>query len=95
MSAAKKRKVEDECRAFNDEWTARYCFANVGSKAVCLLCRECVSVFKEYNLKRHHQTKHSDFGHNFTCGQIVCKLSSFIFIIIMIGQIGNNKLLWK
>jgi len=80
MSAAKKRKVEDECRAFNDEWTARYCFANVGSKAVCLLCRECVSVFKEYN---------------FTCGQIVCKLSSFIFIIIMIGQIGNNKLLWK
>ena len=34
--------------------------------SVCLLCRECVSVFKEYNLKRPHQTKHLDFGHNLT-----------------------------
>ena len=66
MSAAKKRKIGNECRVFNDEWTAKYCFTNVGSKAVCLLCRECVSVFKEYNLKRHHQTKHLDFGHNLT-----------------------------
>jgi len=25
-----------------------------------------VSVFKEYNLKRHHQTKHLEFGNNLT-----------------------------
>ena len=66
MSAAKKRKIEDECRVFNEDWTAMYCVANVRDKAGCLLCRECVSVFKEYNLKRHHQTKHLDFGHNLT-----------------------------
>lgn len=66
MSDAKKRKIEEECRVFNDDWTVKYCFTNVGSKAVCLLCRECVSVFKEYNLKRHHQTKHSEFGPNLT-----------------------------
>ena len=66
MSAAKKRKIEDECRVFNDEWTAKYYFTNHRGKAVCLLCRESVAVFKEYNLKRHHQTKHSDFGCNFT-----------------------------
>ena len=63
MSAAKKRKIEDECRVFNEDWTDKYFFANVRDKAVCLLCHECVSVFKEYNLKRHYQTKHLNFGH--------------------------------
>ena len=60
-SAAKKRKILNECSVFNDEWTAKYCFMSVGSKAVCLLCRECVSVFNEYDLKKHHQIKHLDF----------------------------------
>ena len=44
-------------------------FTNVGNKAVCLLCQETVAVFKEYNLKRHHHTKHVDFGHNLSQGE--------------------------
>jgi hypothetical protein len=51
---------------FNEEWTNKYFFGNTGNKAVCLLCHETIAVFKEYNLKRHHETKHSEFG---------CKLS--------------------
>ena len=39
-------------------------FTSVSNKAVCLLCQETVAVFKEYNLRRHHQTKHPDFGHD-------------------------------
>lgn len=27
-------------------------------KPLCLICRESVSVFKEYNLKRHYDTQH-------------------------------------
>ena len=57
-----KRKIEDECRTFNTEWTYKYFFTNFGSKAVCLMCQESVAVFKEYNLKRHFQTKHGNFG---------------------------------
>jgi hypothetical protein len=60
MNPPKKRKIGDECRVFNEEWT--------GNKAVCLLCHETVAVFKEYNLKRHHETKQSEFG---------CKFLSF------------------
>ena len=52
------RKIEDECRTFNTEWTYNYFFTNFGSKAVCLICQESVAVFMEYNLKRHFQTKH-------------------------------------
>lgn len=68
MSAVKKRKIEDESRVFNNEWTVKYYFIEIGNKVVCLLCRarESVAVFKEYNLKRHNQTKHANFGQNFT-----------------------------
>ncbi|XP_068209241.1 general transcription factor II-I repeat domain-containing protein 2-like [Palaemon carinicauda] len=61
---SKKRKIEDECRVFNKEWTERYFFTDVGVKAVCLICHDTVAVFKEYNLKRHFQTKHTNFGSN-------------------------------
>ncbi|CAI9729984.1 Hypothetical predicted protein [Octopus vulgaris] len=61
---SKKRKIEEEYRVFNENWTEKYFFTNVGVKAVCLICSETVAVFKEYNLKRHFQTKHVNFGHN-------------------------------
>ena len=66
MSAEKKRKIEDECHVFNEKWTVKYYFTKIGNKAICLLCGESVAVFKEYNLKRHNQTKHANFGQNFT-----------------------------
>ena len=42
----------------------RSIFNDIKSNAVCLICRESVAVFKEYNLKRHFQTKHGNFGKN-------------------------------
>ena len=66
MSAAKKRKTEHDCRIFKDEWSWKNMFTSVSNKAVCLLCQETVAVFKEYNLRRHHQTKHLNFGHDFS-----------------------------
>ena len=44
---SKKRKIEDECRVFNGQWTERYFFTDVGVKAVCLICHEAVAGFKE------------------------------------------------
>lgn len=65
MSAAKRNvKLEHDCRIFKDEWSWKYMFKSVPNKAVCLLCQETVAVFKEYNLRRHHQTKHPNFGHD-------------------------------
>uniref|UniRef100_A0AAR2LR24 DUF4371 domain-containing protein n=1 Tax=Pygocentrus nattereri TaxID=42514 RepID=A0AAR2LR24_PYGNA len=40
MSGPKKRKVDSECRVFNKEWTTKYFFTEVRSKAVCLICHE-------------------------------------------------------
>jgi hypothetical protein len=55
---SKKRKLDAECRVFNDQWSIRYFFVQNTDKCICLICNEAVSVFKEYNLKRHYNTKH-------------------------------------
>ena len=41
-------------------WTAKYLFAEVRSKSVCLVSGDQIAVFKDYNLSRHYETKHSE-----------------------------------
>lgn len=55
-----KRKVDSENRGFQTRWELEYMFTEVAGKPVCLLCGESVAVMKEYNMRRHHETKHTD-----------------------------------
>lgn len=59
--SAKKRKIVDENRRYSDEWEEKYFFITQNTKLMCLICRETVAVFKEYNVKRHYETKHNDY----------------------------------
>ncbi|XP_040833921.1 mediator of RNA polymerase II transcription subunit 25 isoform X3 [Ochotona curzoniae] len=56
---AAKRKREGEGRVFREKWERDYFFVEVKSLPTCLICRKIVSVLKEYNLKRHYESKHS------------------------------------
>ncbi|XP_063989608.1 general transcription factor II-I repeat domain-containing protein 2-like [Diachasmimorpha longicaudata] len=56
----KKRKVTEELRSFQDRWTDNYFFVEFKTKPICLICNEYVSVMKEYNIKRHYETKHAN-----------------------------------
>ena len=59
IMATKKRKVDAECRVFNEEWGVKYFFVETkDQKASCVICSESVAVLKEYNLWRHYETKH-------------------------------------
>ena len=58
--STKKRKVDAECRVFKKTWTSKYLFTEVRGKAVCLVCGDQSAVFKDYNLSRHYETKHSE-----------------------------------
>lgn len=59
LSGGKKRKVDTECRQFQEKWTDEYYFFSMhNGKPVCLLCNESISVLKEFNIKRHYSTKH-------------------------------------
>ena len=41
-----KRKIDLECRVFKQQWTDDYFFVQCKEKAVCLICKETVAVFK-------------------------------------------------
>ncbi|UYV61751.1 EPM2AIP1 [Cordylochernes scorpioides] len=55
----KKRKIDSECRKFKDHWNIQYFVIESSNKALCLICNESIAVLKEYNMKRHYETKHS------------------------------------
>ncbi|XP_061671685.1 general transcription factor II-I repeat domain-containing protein 2B-like [Syngnathoides biaculeatus] len=60
-SVSKKRKVDREGRRFQDKWKFEYFFTEILNNCVCLICQETVAVFKEFNIKRHYQTKHASY----------------------------------
>jgi galactitol-specific phosphotransferase system IIB component len=58
MSEKKRRKIESERRVFSTEWTNKYLFIVSKDKILCFVCRETVTVPKEYSLRWHFETKH-------------------------------------
>lgn len=68
-AASKKRRVGDENRSFNDQWTVESLFILQGNKPLCLICKDTVSVIKKNNIKRHFDAKHSEkFNRKFPHG---------------------------
>ena len=61
MSLAKKRKIADEKRVFQNEWTDMFFFIEDRGKPVCLKCKKPLAVMKKENLKRHYETNHLEF----------------------------------
>ena len=57
IPSVKKRKVDLECRASNPEWKEKYFFIVRFGQAQCLICLKAVSVFKEFNVRRHWETE--------------------------------------
>ena len=62
LSKPKKRKLEEENRIFQDRWRILYFVSPLKEKAQCLICLQCISVLKEYNIKRHYETSHKDYA---------------------------------
>lgn len=55
---SKIRKVDGECRIFQDTWTFDYFFIEQNGKPTCLICLEKVAVNKVANIRRHYMTHH-------------------------------------
>ncbi|XP_036281612.1 mediator of RNA polymerase II transcription subunit 25 isoform X2 [Pipistrellus kuhlii] len=52
-------KREREGPVFRKKWERDYFFVEVKNMPTCLICKKIMSVLKEYNLKRHYESKHS------------------------------------
>ena len=62
LPSAKHREIESKGRLFKEDWTEKYFFVEHNNKALCLICQETVAVFKEFNMNRHYETKHSRYS---------------------------------
>lgn len=67
-NSSKKRKVDQENRVFNQEWTEQFLFICNEKKPLCLICQESISVVKKSNLKRHYETNHNNFEGKYPLG---------------------------
>jgi hypothetical protein len=69
----KRRKRVGERRIFQDELEHDFFFVQTQNKGseMCLLYREMVMGNKSFNLNRHHNTRHPNFGSTFSK---TCKL---------------------
>ncbi|XP_050066332.1 general transcription factor II-I repeat domain-containing protein 2-like [Aphis gossypii] len=56
----KKRKIDSECRVFKNQWDDDYFCIEWQNKCMCIICKETIAVKKEYNIKRHYETKYKD-----------------------------------
>nr|KAF6353491.1 hypothetical protein mPipKuh1_010453 [Pipistrellus kuhlii] len=54
-----KQKIEQESHTFQEKWERAYFFVEVKNVPMCLICKESLSVSKEYNLRCHYETNHS------------------------------------
>ena len=53
-----KKQIEDQNRQFKEEWIFKYLMRHFNGAALCLICCESVTVMKDFNCKRHYETKH-------------------------------------
>lgn len=72
----KKRKVDLEYRAFKAEWSLKYFVIELNDKVTCLLCNDTIAVRKEYNIRRHYETKHATQYSKLTENERSLKLES-------------------
>ncbi|KAM6156733.1 general transcription factor II-I repeat domain-containing protein 2B-like isoform 1-T1 [Erethizon dorsatum] len=66
LSNVGKRKIDQEGRVFQEKWERAYFFVEVQNIPMCLICKQSMSVSKEYNLRRHYQTNHSKHYDRYT-----------------------------
>lgn len=55
----KETKIMDEGAAFNEKWTDVYFFVETNNMALCLICKEIMSVFNYYTWKIYYTQNHA------------------------------------
>ena len=58
MKTSNKRKLANEGRVFDKTWLENYFMMVDNGTPLCLVCKQVIAVMKEYNTKRHYETKH-------------------------------------
>ncbi|XP_015188888.1 PREDICTED: general transcription factor II-I repeat domain-containing protein 2A-like isoform X2 [Polistes dominula] len=69
-STKKKRRIEEENREFNRDWTESFAFiCNSDGLPTCLICHKKLAHNKKSNLERHFTKKHTQFASKYPAGE--------------------------
>jgi len=60
VTLSRKRKVESECRLFQEKWTEECFCVSTNGKILCLICNESIDVLKEYKIAWHCNSQHKE-----------------------------------
>jgi len=58
MSCSKKWKILVEGRIYNDVLIVKYFVVQQNERALCLICRNNIVRLKQFNIKRHYNSRH-------------------------------------
>ena len=58
MEASKKTKLANKGRIFNEKWLENSFMMESNSKTLCLVCKQVITLVKEYNVKQRYETQH-------------------------------------
>ena len=58
METSKKTKFANEGRMFNEKWLENYFMMENDGKPLCLVCKQVITLVKEYNVKQRYETQH-------------------------------------
>ena len=59
MSKKLKHTLQEENRAFNNEWELQYFVVSVNDEMQCLLCDAVISILTKFNAYQHYRS-HKD-----------------------------------
>lgn len=83
---------------FLKDWTAEYIFTGVRAVAVCLICKETVAIFKEFDVSRHFPTKHAnqpqqpvDTGKDSYCSKVSTQFTDTAKCIFFLDRLFSNR----
>lgn len=63
MQKQNLNKTLNSNRKFQEKWKINYFCEYISNSIFCLICYEKISMLKEYNIKRHYETKHKERYH--------------------------------
>lgn len=78
---SRKRSIEVEHSTFQENWELQYFVFKENNKILCLMRKNSIAVYKEYNIERHHDTINKENHNRYIGKPREDKMSEFMLIL--------------
>ena len=79
------RPIDAEGRIFQDRWELEHFFVEQSGATLCLFCNDKIAIMKDFNLKRHYETRHKE-----SLSKFECRMREDIFLSLKTNLYTND-----